>query len=734
MTSFLRELVADRRQKAMLGLGFSQGIPYLLVFKTQSAWLTDAKVPLETLGFLSELTLAYRFKFLWAPFLERYDAPVLGRLLGRRRGWMVLSQLFVMLALAGIAFGDPATRLWWTAVVSVALGFAGATQDVVVDGWRIASVPVERQPLMTTIAESGYRIGIFVSGAGALILSDRIGWNGAYLVMVAAMLPGIVAALYAPEPEFVPSPLPEQAGLVATILGPFLELFKRLGPMALPILVMIAGFRMPGYVSDAMSTPLFKSLHYSNTDIATVTKLFGFWVALAGVPAAGFFVTRVGMMASLAVGTIVGSASHLALAYLAAHGGPGNGSGAFWSFAIAAAIDGFSASFAQIVLITYMSSIASAAYAGSQFGMLTLACRAAGQPAGDGLRHCRIAPRLSVVLHHDVADRPAGGDPHALGLARRRRTRALGCAPRRPGRGRQLGMSCRLDAGLEDLAPAYDLILCDVWGVVHNGIAHHPAAVDALQRFRAGGGTVVLVTNAPAPASQVLRRLDKLAVPRDAYDAIATSGDVTIAMIVAAGCPPLFSIGPGGEYAIYTEAARQGPRPPPLVPIEQAELAICIGLDETGERPEDYDASLAALRARNLDLVCANPDIVVEVGDTLVYCAGAIAERYAAIGGTVIQAGKPYPAIYERALKLAADAGCVADAARVLAIGDATHTDIAGAARMGFASVLITSGIHRARLHVGERGSSIDEAALRQFLDETDARPSVVLPKLTWRG
>ena len=365
----LRELVTDRRQKAMLGLGFSQGIPYLLVFKTQSAWLTDANVSLGMLGFLSELTLAYRFKFLWAPFLERYDAPVLGRLLGRRRGWMILSQLAVMLALAGIAFGDPATRILWTVVVSVALGFAGATQDVVVDGWRIASVPTERQPMMTTIAESGYRVGIFVSGAGALILSDRIGWHGAYLVMVAAMVPGILAALYAPEPEAIPTPLPADAGVVETILGPFLELFKRLGPMALPILVMIAGFRMPGYVSDAMSVPLFKSLNYTNTDIAKVTKLFGFWVALAGVPAAGFFVTRVGIMASLAVGTIVGSASHLALAYLALQGG--GGAAAFRTFAVAAAIDGFSASFAQIVLITYMSSIASAAFAGSQFGMLT---------------------------------------------------------------------------------------------------------------------------------------------------------------------------------------------------------------------------------------------------------------------------------------------------------------------------------------------------------------------------
>ncbi len=369
ITAFLRGFLADRRQKAMLGLGFSQGIPYLLVYATQSAWLTEANVALGTLGILSELTLAYRLKFLWAPFLERYDAPILGRLLGRRRGWMVASQLGVIAGLVGIAIGNPATQLWWTIVVSVALGFFGATQDVVIDGWRIASVPTERQALMTSIAETGYRVGILVSGAGALILSDHIGWHGAYLVMAAAILPGMAAALYAPEPEPVELPLAPKAGIVATILGPFLELIRRLGPMAIPILVMIAGFRMPGYISNAMAIPLFKHLHYSNTDIGTVTKLVGFWIAIAGVFAAGIVVTRIGIMASLVIGTIAGSASHLALAYLAAHGGAGGHD--YWTFAIAVGIDGFAASFAQIVLITYMSSIASNAFAGSQFGMLT---------------------------------------------------------------------------------------------------------------------------------------------------------------------------------------------------------------------------------------------------------------------------------------------------------------------------------------------------------------------------
>jgi HAD superfamily hydrolase (TIGR01459 family) len=291
----------------------------------------------------------------------------------------------------------------------------------------------------------------------------------------------------------------------------------------------------------------------------------------------------------------------------------------------------------------------------------------------------------------------------------------------------------RLDHGLGDLASSFDLVLCDVWGVVHNGVRHHPAAVDALRRFRQGGGTVVMVTNAPAPKAQVQARMDRLGVPREAYDAIATSGDVTIAMIVEAGCPPLFGIGPDGEYALYQEAGRIGPRMPRLVPVAEAEMAICIGLDETGERPEDYDATLAALRERGLDLVCANPDIVVEVGDELVYCAGAIAERYEAIGGKVIQAGKPFAPIYDLALSLARAIRGDTAKERILAIGDAMHTDIKGAANQGFASLFVTAGIHRARLHPGgTRDAALDEAALVHFLSGYSIGPSAALSRLRW--
>ena len=365
--SLLTQALTDRRLGAALGLGFSSGMPFLLVYVTQSAWLSEANVPLATIGLLSELTLAYKFKFVWAPFLDRYDAPVIGRLLGRRRGWIVASQIAVMAALVGVAYGDPGHDLWWTIAFSVALGFAGATQDIVIDAWRIAVAP-EKQAAMVSWAEIGYRVGNLAAGAGALYMADRFGWRIAYLAMAALLVPGTITALFAPEPPAAAS-THDHPGFVATVIAPIKELMSRLGPMAIPILLLVAGFRMPGYVSSAMAIPLFKSLHYSNTDIATVTKLFGFWLALGATASGGWIVARIGMMASLVVGTVAGSASHLALAYLAAHGD--NGGAEFWTFAIAVGLDSFAYAFASIVLITYMSTLCATTLAGSQYALLT---------------------------------------------------------------------------------------------------------------------------------------------------------------------------------------------------------------------------------------------------------------------------------------------------------------------------------------------------------------------------
>ena len=287
---------------------------------------------------------------------------------------IVLSQLAVAAALAGVAFGDPGARLWWTVLFSFVLGVAGATQDIVIDGWRINAATVEKQALMGSFSEMGYRVGTLAAGAGALFLAQGFGWRLSYLCMAALMIPGGIAALAAPEPEIdhVHALHKERPGFVAAIWAPIRELFTRLGRLAVPTLLLVAGFRMPGYISNAMAMPLFKSLHYSDADIATVTKLFGFGVAIGGVFLCSYVVPRLGLMPALLLGTVAGSASHLSLAWLAAHGGD------FWAFALAVSIDSFAYSFASIVLITFMSTLANAEFAGSQYALMTSLCAMPG--------------------------------------------------------------------------------------------------------------------------------------------------------------------------------------------------------------------------------------------------------------------------------------------------------------------------------------------------------------------
>ena len=226
---------------------------------------------------------------------------------------------------------------------------------------------------MTAFSEAGYRVGSLAAGAGALLLADRYGWRVSYLCMAAFISVGAISAFLAPEPESDLHAIHEHPGFVATVIAPIKELVTRLGPWAVPILLLVAGFRMPGYLTSAMAMPLFKSLHISDTEIATVTKVFGFWISLGGTFFATLVVRKLGLMTSLLVGTVAGSASHLALAWLAAEGRAD-----FTAFAVAVSIEGFAYAFAQVVLITYMSSLASTELAASQYALLTSLCALPG--------------------------------------------------------------------------------------------------------------------------------------------------------------------------------------------------------------------------------------------------------------------------------------------------------------------------------------------------------------------
>ncbi len=276
------------------------------------------------------------------------------------------------------------------------------------------------------------------------------------------------------------------------------------------------------------------------------------------------------------------------------------------------------------------------------------------------------------------------------------------------------------------LAGHYDVLFCDVWGVVHDGLSAFADACAALARFRQGGGTVILLTNAPRPAAAVKRILDHFAVPAEAYDAIVSSGDVTRGIVESRIEQRVFHLGPERDLPVFAGLDVR------FAPLKSADYVVCSGLfDDTVETPDSYREMLASMRARSLLMVCANPDIVVERGDQLVYCAGALADAYAALGGEVLYCGKPHAPIYEAALvRAAAPRGGVAPALhRVLAVGDSVRTDLVGAAAFGLDCLFVTSGLHAE--HYGSRAAP-DLEALNAVFAAADVRPKAVVRGLVW--
>jgi HAD superfamily hydrolase (TIGR01459 family) len=283
---------------------------------------------------------------------------------------------------------------------------------------------------------------------------------------------------------------------------------------------------------------------------------------------------------------------------------------------------------------------------------------------------------------------------------------------------------CLLDR-FSTIAPRYDVVLCDIWGVVHNGIAAHAQACDALMRYRAGGGTVVLITNAPRPSPWVVRQLGRLGVPADAYDDVMTSGDLTRDVVAGRNGGAVFHIGPQRDISIFAGLDVRFTR------VENADYAVCSGLyDDTTETPDDYRGLMATMRGRSLFMVCANPDVVVERGDERVYCAGAIADLYGAMGGDVLYAGKPHRPIYDAALAKAASArGAVVSPDRTLAIGDSLRTDMTGAQALGIDGLFVSGGIHARELGQGEGPT---EEALGAMFAAAGVTPRSVTARLAW--
>jgi HAD superfamily hydrolase (TIGR01459 family) len=275
---------------------------------------------------------------------------------------------------------------------------------------------------------------------------------------------------------------------------------------------------------------------------------------------------------------------------------------------------------------------------------------------------------------------------------------------------------------LRDLVGDVDVLLSDIWGVVHNGLAAFPEACQALHSFREQCGAVILITNAPRPADSVQRQLRKLGVADDIYDAIVSSGDLTRHFVADHPGQKMFWLGPERDNSIYRGLD------PVLAPLEQADYIVCTGLfDDETESAENYRAMMLQARERKLTLVCANPDIVVERGDRLIYCAGAIAELYFELGGDVIFYGKPHRPIYERAIALAAERrGRPVQLSRVLAIGDSVRTDLAGAHNFGIDCLFVTRGIH------AEDFAGIDQLDPASVKELFGHPPRALMRELRW--
>jgi len=361
------------RVLVMLALGFSSGLPFLLVGNTFGYWLRDEGTSLAAIGFLSWVGIAYSLKFIWAPLIDRTGAPLLA-LLGRRRGWMLLSQLFVAGGLIAMAMAGVEHGLVTLGVLALVVAFASSTQDIVIDAWRIETArDGDELGLLTSAYTFGYRSALLASEAVILPIATRIGWNASYALYGVLMAVGVAACLLAAEPikadsvmarKQAEAPLWTLRGLYDAIGGPFIVFFKAHGTLALLMLAAISLFQLPNFVMGPMANPLYHDIGLSKDVVGAVRGSFGLVAVFLGVAAGGYLSLRLGFMRALLVGgaaQILGTAAYAILPY--AHGPV--------VFALVMAGDNFGIAVAGITLVAYMSSLTSLGYTATQYALLS---------------------------------------------------------------------------------------------------------------------------------------------------------------------------------------------------------------------------------------------------------------------------------------------------------------------------------------------------------------------------
>ncbi|MEQ8319530.1 MAG: AmpG family muropeptide MFS transporter [Rhodospirillales bacterium] len=356
----------------ILLLGFSSGLPLLLVYGTLSAWLHDEGVSLTVIGWFSVASSAYALKFLWAPLVDRCPLPVLTRLLGQRRSWLLLSQGCVIASILMLGGTDPAADLAWTALWAVVLAFSSATQDIVVDAYRIEILDEERMGAGAANYVVGYRIATFASGAGALIIADQAGWFSAYAVMAGLVAAGIVATLLGPEPERrVEETAAARTDRLAVVLDvlrravwmPFVEFMTRQNWAA--ILLFIALYKYGDALLGVMANPFYLDIGFTKTEVGLVTKGFGLAATLVGGIIGGIAVARYGTLKALLIGGILQAASNGVFA-LQAWIGP-----ELPMLFVTIGIENLTGGIGTIAFVAYLSGLCNIAYTATQFALLS---------------------------------------------------------------------------------------------------------------------------------------------------------------------------------------------------------------------------------------------------------------------------------------------------------------------------------------------------------------------------
>jgi PAT family beta-lactamase induction signal transducer AmpG len=372
-------------------LGFSAGLPYLLVFSTLTAWLRDEGVARTAIGFFAWVGLTYSIKVLWAPVVDRLRLPLLRRL-GQRRSWLLMGQLGIALGLALMSRLDPVTSLAIIAAAALLVAFSSSTQDVALDAFRIESAPDEEQGALSAGYIFGYRLALLVAGAGALYIAEAADWSTAYLCMAALAALCMLATLWGDEPahrsiaeqrrmdaDMVdqimgrPMHLDERSAwqrhLLGAVVCPFLEFLQRFGRFALVLLLFIAVFRLSDIAMGVMANPFYLDLGYSKAEIASVAKLFGFFMTIAGSALCGVLVMRLGMLRPLLLGAVLVAATNLLFSLLALEGATGTPP-LFWLTLVISA-DNLSGGIASTAFIAYLSSLTHRSYTATQYALFS---------------------------------------------------------------------------------------------------------------------------------------------------------------------------------------------------------------------------------------------------------------------------------------------------------------------------------------------------------------------------